>query len=789
MPGKDNGDGPDVTPEASSVAVDGGAQDAATPEGWLQAYQELQFQISNAHANYQRLMAESHMAFLHAAETTAVGLQSLVSGAVGKMPFPSGPEMPAMPPVAAVQPVYPAPPVVSMPMQAPVAVAPVAEGVKPATAGAMAMATGAAAERPSVEEMKGLLLEVVSEKTGYPTDILDLEMNLESDLGIDSIKRVEILSALQEKAPYIPEVDATELPNLETLGQVLGLMESYLTGEPADDGADEEAAPAEPAPEEAAEPEAQAEEPEAAPKPYPTPEIELEQREPTDPAAGFNPLEVTNAESSITSSGLIRLEVNEVPAKASGHSILDRVGGDLLAVTDDGTGMARILAGKLRQRGLRVDLVTGEVPDEARGVIFTGGLRPVLDREAAIEVNREAFAAATKVADQMTNQGGVFVTVQATGGDFGLTGGGGVHAWLGGLAGLARSAAKEWRRSLVKAVDMERGSRSSGELAQALFDELFSGGPELEVGLHEDGTRTTLKDRAAPSRPGPEVLTDKSVVVVTGGARGVTADCVVALARQHRSRLLLLGRSELQDEPECCIGITDDAAMKKALLQQAVAKGKALKPADLGRWAGRVYANREIAVTLANLKTAGSDAMYLPVDIRDRAAVRAALTQARDKWGPITGVIHGAGVLSDKRLRDKTEEQFERVFDTKVEGLRVLLDATADDPLDLLCLFSSVAARHGNIGQADYAMANEVLNQVALLEAQQRRGTCLVRSINWGPWEGGMVTPVLAEHFLKMGVPLIPKDAGAQFLVDELRGDPGSSVQVLVGGRASGERG
>jgi NAD(P)-dependent dehydrogenase (short-subunit alcohol dehydrogenase family)/acyl carrier protein len=785
MPGKDNGDGPDVTPEAVSVAVDGGGQDAATPEGWLQAYQELQFQISNAHANYQRLMAESHMAFLHAAETTAVGLQSLVSGEAGEMPLPPGPAMPAMPPQPAVQPAYPAPPVMSMQAPAPVPVsvpvaAPVAVAVDEEDPAA-AMAT----ERPSAEQMKGLLLEVVAEKTGYPTDILDLEMNLESDLGIDSIKRVEILSALQEKAPYIPEVDATELPNLETLGQVLGLMESYLTDEPTDDGASEEPTPGA----QAAEPEAQAEEPEAAPKPYPTPEIELEQRDPTDPAAGFNPLEVTDAETSITSSGLIRLEVNEVPAKATGHSILDRVGGDLLAVTDDGAGVARILAGKLRQRGLRVDLVNGEVPDEARGVIFTGGMRPVLDREAAIEVNREAFSAATKVADQMTNQGGVFVTVQATGGDFGLTGGGGVHAWLGGLAGLARSAAKEWRRSLVKAVDMERGSRSSGELAQVLYDELFTGGPELEVGLHEDGTRTTLKDRAAPSRPGPEVLTDRSVVVVTGGARGVTADCVAALARQHRSRILLLGRSELQDEPECCIGITDDAAMKKALLQQAVAKGKAPKPADLGRWAGRVYANREIAVTLANLKTAGSDAMYLPVDIRDRAAVQAALTQARDKWGPITGVIHGAGVLSDKRLKDKTEEQFERVFDTKVEGLRVLLDATSEDPLDLLCLFSSVAARHGNIGQADYAMANEVLNQVALLEAQQRRGTCLVRSINWGPWEGGMVTPVLAEHFLKMGVPLIPKDAGAQFLVDELRGDPGSSVQVLVGGRASGERG
>ena len=781
MPGKDNGDGPDVT----KAAVDQGGQgvaavEASAPQGWLQAYQELQFQISTAHANYQRLMAESHMAFLHAAETTAVGLQSLVSGEAREMPAPlpgQRPEMkvPAMPPAPA-QPAYPAPPVVPVaaPDSQPLAPPP------PINAPEAPPAATDVAERPSVEQMKGLLLEVVSEKTGYPTDILDLEMNLESDLGIDSIKRVEILSALQEQAPYIPEVDATELPNLETLGQVLGLMESYLSGEEA--APEHEPAPA---PEIAANTKA---EPMAEPETQPKPDIELERRDPTDPAAGFNPLEVTNAESSITPSGLIRLEVNEVPAKATGHSVMDRIGGDLLVVTDDGAGVARILAGKLRQRGLQVELVTGEIPAKARGVIFTGGMRPMLDRESAIEVNREAFLAASKVAAQMTNVGGVFVTVQATGGDFGLTGDSGVHAWLGGLAGLARTAAKEWRRSLVKAVDMERGSRSSGELAQALFDELYSGGPELEVGLHEDGTRTTLKDCAAPSRPGPEVLNDRSVLVVTGGARGVTAQCVLALAKKHRPRILLLGRSELKDEPACCHDIVDDAVMKKALLQEAISKGKALKPADLGRLAGEVWANREIATTLDALKATGSEAVYQPVDARDRTAVRAALASAREKWGPITGVIHGAGILSDKRLADKTVEQFERVFDTKVEGLRVLLDATAEDPLNLLCLFSSIAARHGNPGQADYAMANEVLNQVALLEAQRRRGTCLVRSINWGPWEGGMVTPALAEHFHKTGVPLIPQEAGARFLVDELRGDPGSSVQVLVGGRAVGER-
>ena len=92
------------------------------PEGWLQAYQELQQQISHAHATYQQLMAESHLAFLHAAETTAVGLQSLVTGQPGQV-LPSPPEgmplpSPAAPPTLPMAPAFPAPPVYQAPAPA-----------------------------------------------------------------------------------------------------------------------------------------------------------------------------------------------------------------------------------------------------------------------------------------------------------------------------------------------------------------------------------------------------------------------------------------------------------------------------------------------------------------------------------------------------------------------------------------------------------------------------------------------------------------------------------------------
>jgi hypothetical protein len=146
-------------------------------------------------------------------------------------------------------------------------------------------------------------------------------------------------------------------------------------------------------------------------------------------------------------------------------------------------------------------------------------------------------------------------------------------------------------------------------------------------------------------------------------------------------------------------------------------------------------------------------------------------------------------VLADKAIAEKTEEQFDRVFDTKIRGFAALLDATQNDPLDFLCVFSSVAARAGNPGQCDYALSNETLNRVAAAERVRRGGKCLVRSFGWGPWEGGMVTPGLRALFESRGVPLISLQAGAQALVDELRTGPTGHSELVIGGSLDGASG
>jgi len=596
---------------------------------------------------------------------------------------------------------------------------------------------------PDNIDFQEMLLSVVAEKTGYPKEILTVDMNLESDLGIDSIKRVEIFSAIKDQSPWLPEVDAGVMANIQTLGDVLSYIKKFASGMKGGELAEDLASI----------------------------KTEAESIE--------APLDETDG-GDTKPDEIGRYALREVPAPHSGFSMKGLISGGPVVVTNDGTGVAQALAEKLRDRGVNARIVD-EIPDQAGVVIFLGGLRESLDDDSAIAVNREVFLAAKKVAKRFASSRGIFVTVQDTGGDFGLSGNARPCVWLGGLPGLVKTAALEWPEASVKAIDLERGDRSADELAEALSHELFTGGPEIEVGLHADGSRIRLESYRAALTHGDLKVDDQSVIVASGGARGVTSLTLIELARQFHPRIVLLGRTPLMNEPPSCREALNDGELKLALLEEANAEGRPITPAELGGRTRQILANREIGATLRALQEAGSKARYFTLDVQDTQALTAALESIREEWGPITGIIHGAGVLTDKLIAEKTPEQFDLVFNTKVQGLRSLLSATATDPLSVICLFSSVAARFGNMGQCDYAMANEILNKVANSEASRRKGTCLVKSLNWGPWDGGMVSPFLKAHFKKMGVSLIPLDVGPRKLVDEIREGPSQKAEIVIG--------
>lgn len=277
------------------------------------------------------------------------------------------------------------------------------------------------------------------------------------------------------------------------------------------------------------------------------------------------------------------------------------------------------------------------------------------------------------------------------------------------------------------------------------------------------------------------VITSSTVFVVSGGAKGITAQCVVELAKHYRCKFILMGRSALKDsEPSWAQGAHDEGELKKRIIADMQSRGEKPTPALVNKTMNSVLSQREITDTLRAIQQAGGQATYVSADITDGSAVKTAIQNAQS-FGKVTGIIHGAGNLADKLIENKTEADFEYVYAAKVQGLENLLAAVPAAQLEYLVLFSSVAGFYGNIGQADYSIANEILNKTAhRFKALYRQ--CRVISINWGPWDGGMVSQQLRDYFDKLGIRIIPVDVGTRMLIDELEAPIGKeAVQVVIG--------
>jgi acyl transferase domain-containing protein/NAD(P)-dependent dehydrogenase (short-subunit alcohol dehydrogenase family) len=607
--------------------------------------------------------------------------------------------------------------------------------------------------QPTDSRLTRDVLAVVAEKTGYPVEMLKSEMSLDHDLGIDSIKRVEILSALQERRPDLPAVKPEQLGTLHRLDDVIALLQQ---------GQETEAEPA------------------------------------IGSASQLTKPSCPPATSPRLTIGCPR----SIPLSESGRK-LEFAPGATFLITEDGSQLPFQVAERLTALGFQARLVPFDepflrrLPDDVAGLILVSPQRGITDQQLwrAVEWIQKCGPALRHSAQR---HAAVFATISRLDGEFGLGSGAAIHDPLSGaLSGLAKTVRHEWPEIHSTALDVSPHVAGNRDLVLQLVDRLLSAGP-AEIGVSSSGWREievrdlpSFTSATSPIHPG-------ELVVVTGGARGVTAACALAVAKAWRPRLVLLGRTPLSPaEPVWLSGLESPAQIKQALAQRGE-PGTPLRQFD--HQCRQILANREVRATMQTIRNAGADVEYLVADVRDLASVQPTLRDIQQKYGPIRGVIHGAGVLEDRRIEDKTREQFDHVFSTKIAGLRNVLSSLAADKLKFLAVFSSYTARFGRTGQVDYAMANEALNKLAC-QFRHQHPQCRTRSFNWGPWDGGMVTDSLRPLFEKEGVGLIPLDAGANLFVRELeRTDALDNVEVVVlaerlegkrakaeGGRESGE--
>jgi NAD(P)-dependent dehydrogenase (short-subunit alcohol dehydrogenase family) len=271
-------------------------------------------------------------------------------------------------------------------------------------------------------------------------------------------------------------------------------------------------------------------------------------------------------------------------------------------------------------------------------------------------------------------------------------------------------------------------------------------------------------------------------LLVTGGARGITAEVAIELARRYRPTLLIVGRTPLPppEEAEDTAGLLLPKDVKAALGARLRLSGEPVSIRHVEAAWNQLMIEREMRDKLGQMRQAGATVHYHQADVRDEEVLKLLVADAYGKYGRIDAVIHGAGIIEDKLLKDKTPESFDRVFDTKADSAFILSSLQRASSLKFLVLFASVTGRFGNIGQCDYGAANEVQNKLAAWLDQQ--WPTQVVAINWGPWmNAGMASAEVQRRFASRGVQLIPTDAGTRALMHELEHGRKQMPEIVLG--------
>ncbi|HJR52740.1 MAG TPA: SDR family NAD(P)-dependent oxidoreductase, partial [Gemmatimonadota bacterium] len=597
------------------------------------------------------------------------------------------------------------------------------------------------------------LLAIVSERTGYPVEMLDLDLDLEADLSIDSIKRIEILGALNEQTGLAEKLGdqrdelLEELAGIKTLRGIVAWIEQRST-EPAG-----------------------------------TP-IAIAENGSAHGAQNGSAHGAQNGSVHAAQNGLahaqngaaalrrFRFEVRPAPATRNGA----RLDGRAFAIIDDGLGVAHALSDLLARLGAKATILHPDCEfGRIDGLVDLSRLSPASGPD---DVKR-LFRLAKRALDGDARW---IVAATGMGGAFGYGRNGSGRPGQGGVAGFLRSLSKERPEVHVRAIDLDPQADPQ-RLAEQMAQEIVSTGGPVEVAYCGDERRELAIVPAPLERNGGGAagLDETSVVLVTGGARGIAAHVSIELARRHCCVLELVGRSPLPaegDEPAEIAGIDDPRELKARLI--ALTPGA--RPAEIERRARELLAAREIRATLGAIAAAGGRARYHSVDVRSRVAFGDLIDGIRALHGRIDAVFHAAGLIEDKLVVHKTVESFERVFDTKVAGALTLVEKLREDTR-LIVFFSSAAGVFGNAGQTDYAAANDVLDRLAIHLAE--RGTMRAISVAWGPWDSaGMVSDALRREYDRRGIGLIPLRAGVAGLFDEIDEPHADAARVVLMGAA-----
>ncbi len=624
-----------------------------------------------------------------------------------------------------------------------------------------------------------MVLSVVAEQTGYPSDMLELELDLEADLGIDTVKQAETFAAIRDHYG-IERDDNLSLRDYPTLAHVVDFVRDRANLPAPTPAAAPAAAPAAP--------------PAAAP---------AVAAAPSTPVLG-TALPQGDDEASAALRRRIPVPVLRPDLDLCVETGVELDEGAPVLVMADAGGVGTALAGRLEQRGVDVLRIADspsadELLERVRSWLGDRSLRgvywlPALDVEPAIvdqELDhwRDGLRRRVKLLFRLLRDhyddfaaGTFLVTATRLGGEHGYGPDVTTAPMGGGVVGLAKAFKRERPDVLVKAVDFPM-SRRKASLADLLIGETLRDPGAVEIGVL-DGRRWTisLAEQPIPDHPEGVTLDRDTVFVITGAAGSIVSAIIGDLARASGGtfHLLDLAPPPDPDDPDVVAFADHRDELKRQIFERMKDAGERATPAAVEKQLGQIERRHAALGALRAIEASGGTAHYHQVDLRDGEAMATEMERIRELSGSIGVLIHAGGLEISRAMPDKDPDEYDLVFDVKADGWFNLIKGLDSVSLESVVVFSSIAGRFGNAGQTDYSAANDLLCK----HASALDPDTLALAIDWTAWgDIGMATRGSIPQVMEAaGIDMLPAVAGIPVVRRELAAG-GLSREIVIAGR------
>jgi 3-oxoacyl-(acyl-carrier-protein) synthase/NAD(P)-dependent dehydrogenase (short-subunit alcohol dehydrogenase family) len=585
------------------------------------------------------------------------------------------------------------------------------------------------------DEIRGKILQLLSKKTGYPEEMLDIDLDLEADLGVDTVKQAEFIAEVREVF-NIPRIDGLKIADFPTIRRIIRFVV-------------EKSAPAKPASEELTE---KLEEP----TPKQVEHLDAEE-------------DVRLYETRLTPlrdpAPLPHVDAEKVLIFGGSRQLCDALEKEFIS-----RGCASVE--RIAQPALPEGLQTKQV-----GVVnlFGAGLET-----EGINATFELYLGCARVWEQ----GPAFLIASVIeDGAFGFEDPAVNSEAAGAVAGATKAFAREFPNCRTRVIDVHPTTRAQ-PWASLLADSIEKDFP-VETAMSRDSTLRAIRLVPFVERAAEKAVNPEEVVLVTGGGRGITAECILRIAQGNRLTLILLGRTSLSERAEALaeFGPEEWEAEKTKIIERIKKQRKAPTPVAVDRELSSLQAEAELCQILGKLKATGSEVIYRAVDVRDAGQVDRALQEAGELCGRVDVVVHAAGVEVSRALRGKFMGEIQAVYSVKVQGMANILKGLEKHGLHprRVVAFGSVAGRFGNMAQVDYSAANDALAHMARRAGKDINAA--FSTIDWAPWsEIGMASKGSVQKSLQAaGIDFIQPEAGARLFEQELSRRTGACEVVAAG--------